>query len=539
MQSSVKVRRKFFSLPTEDKVFVAVIAFGLIARLFALIVLPDAELNDTLYHLDITRYVVENRSLSPEMLFAGQMTTPLYYFVTALPFIFFQLPFTLSTARIFPFIFSAVQLFLAFALLKRIFPKNYLPGLAFVAVHPLLIIFGALNYIETFASVFVLLCFYIYWRFVESRRKIFLITMPFAIGAAALSKLSATILVPAFFLGFLFELLHLGKEKMQPQAGKPGKWKMQYEAGKSGIQLQSGKRSSVAAVLFFLLATALLCSPWFALWFLKGGAILSEQSAQTLLSVQAITNPSIGSVMALPARFNDGFWFFLGQSLDSMPFGISANAVFFVFSIVTGPVLIFLLYGLANGVIKKEKPSIMLLLCFALMAVLLVARGAKFVQSRLMIPALPLFAIAFSSAFKELNSKKMRQLMLFLFCLTAIYGIAFSAFYAMHFRDDYENHVPLYQFVKTLPADSVIAIHPNKTRQIEFISEKKAFAYKTSFDPMDAGQLYSELKKDGITHVAATCYKNPWNMQAIGQIVAEGKADIIYNDSCSNLYAIK
>jgi hypothetical protein len=170
---------------------------------------------------------------------------------------------------------------------------------------------------------------------------------------------------------------------------------------------------------------------------------------------------------------------------------------------------------------------------------LLFARGRRFIHSRLIVPALPLFAIAFSAAFKELNSKKVLQLMLFLFCLTAVYGIAFSAFYAMHFRDDYEQHLPLYQFVKTLPADSVVAIHPNKARQVSFISEKKDFQYVTRFDSLGSGQLYDELKKEGITHIAATCYKNPWNMQAIEEMAAEGKVLLVYSDECSNLYEVK
>ena len=508
-----KIPGKFSGLSFKDKVFVAIIAFGLIARVFALIVLPDAELNDTLYHLDITRYVAENRALPPEILFGGPVTTPLYYFVTALPFIFFQLPFTLSTARIFPFIFSAVQLFLAFALLKRIFPKNYLPGLAFVAVHPLLIIFGALNYIETFASIFVLLCFFVYWRFVETGKRVFLILMPFAIAACALSKASATILIPAFFFAFLFELIKKGKVHA---------------------------RKKMAIALLFVFATLLLSSVWFLLAFFRtGDFLLTETQAYHLTGESAITVLSADYVLTLPARFNASFWFFLSQGFDTMPFGIRESDAFLLFSLVTGPLLIFIFFGLFQGVLKKEKQHTLLLLCFILLAVLLFAKGRKFIHSRLIIPALPLFAIAFSAAFKELNSKKLGRLMLFLFCLTAIYGIAFSAFYAMHFRDEYENHVPLYQFVKALPADSVIAIHPNKIRQIGFIAERKAFAYKERFDDLNAAQLYSALRAEGITHIAATCYKNPWNMQAIEEMQAAGQAKLVYSDQCSNLFELK
>ena len=522
----VKIYRKFNALSFEGKVFTAIIALGLIARLFALIVMPDPMLNDSLYHLGITKYAIENRALPLGQGGISALEVPLYYFVTALPFIFLPIPFTLATARVFPFLFSALQLFLAFILLKRIFPRNWLPGFAFVAMQPLLIVFGSLNYVETFASCFVLLCFYIYWRFAETGKTIYLVSMPFAIAAAALSKLSATVLVPAFFLAFLFELVK-GKQK---QAGQRTVAKGEQKLARQKI---------IATALLFSIAAILLSSAWFIAMFFRGNFSVSQYDANTLLSGHVITYASLNSVITLPAKFNEALWFFLTEALDSHSFVVPANIAFLLFSIATGPVLIFLFYGLVQGLLRKEKQSILLLLCFALMCVLLAARGTKFIQSRFMVPMLPLFGIAAASAFMHLKNANWRKAIIFFFCLTAIYSIAFSALYAMYFRQQFDQVSPALEFARQLPSGSVIAVHPNQTRQVEFISEKKAFGYQTSFDLMDAAQLHTELKSHGITHIAPTCYKNPWNMQAIEEMAASGKLQQIYGDECSKLFEVR
>ncbi|MBN2067037.1 MAG: hypothetical protein JW744_01060 [Candidatus Diapherotrites archaeon] len=501
------------SLSLEQKLFAAILAIGLAARLFCLFVLPDAALSDSLYHLGITRQLVEAGTLPLD---DPALHVPLYYIATALPFMALPVPFTLASAKLFPLAFSGLQLFLAFVLLRRIFPKNYLPGLAFVAVHPLLVIFGAVNYVETFASIFVLLCFYIYWRFAQTGERIFLYAMPFAIAAAALSKLSATILVPAFFLAFLYELL-----------------KGKHASGQ-------GKQERVKGIALFVALTALLIIPWFAFSFANGtGFFASQQDLEIAASSPAVAGLSPESLLMLPAGFNESFWFFLSRSIGSVSLPFSPSAAFLLFSVVTGPVLILVFYGLTKGLASRERHSIVLLLCFALMAVLLAARGTKFIHSRLMVPAIPLFGIAVSNAFVHLRNVNWRRLLLFLFLLTALYSLAFSCFYSMHFAQDNSRHLPLYEFIKGLPQNSVVAVHPNKARQVEFIAGRAAFPYKAAFSEMDSSQLYAELNALGITHVAATCYKNPWGMQAIDEMLTLELLGQVYADECSTVYMVK
>ena len=189
---------KFKSSP--KKLFIGIIAIGLLVRLFTLIIFPDAGLTDSMYHLNITQYVIANGALplgSPP---------PLYYFLTALPFILLPIPLTLETARVFPFIFSALTLLLSYILFKKIFPKHWMYGLAFVVIHPLLIIFGATNYTSTLAALTVLLCFYIYWSYVKTKQNLLLVVMPFALALLFLTRENAALFAPPFFLAFLYEI---------------------------------------------------------------------------------------------------------------------------------------------------------------------------------------------------------------------------------------------------------------------------------------------------------------------------------------------
>ena len=113
---------------------------AIIARLFVLFTLPDTALTDSLYHLSITKYIVQNYAIPFQGIpKAGvvDIPVPLFHILTAGFFILFQLPVNLEVAKIFPFIFSFLQLFLAYLLLKRMFPKNWIFGFAFVAIQPI------------------------------------------------------------------------------------------------------------------------------------------------------------------------------------------------------------------------------------------------------------------------------------------------------------------------------------------------------------------------------------------------------------------
>ncbi|MCX6799443.1 MAG: hypothetical protein NTW59_05110, partial [Candidatus Diapherotrites archaeon] len=254
-----------------DKIFIVIIIAAVAVRLFAIAFMPELQLTDTVYHLQLTKFVATHHSLpvpgeAPQYFGDVPVPVPLYYFATALPFALLPIPFNLAVVKIFPLLFSALQLLLAFLLLRRLFPKHWLAGLAFVAVHPMLIIYGSVNYTETLASVCVLLCFFVYWRFMQTGKNRFIIIMPFVLAATALSKLSATIVVPAFFAMFLAGII-----KWQDPAQK-----IEAKKTKSSPSNRNNFFGKKAKIAFFVFASLLLCSVWFIADYLHTGTIFSS-----------------------------------------------------------------------------------------------------------------------------------------------------------------------------------------------------------------------------------------------------------------------
>ncbi|MFA4855180.1 MAG: hypothetical protein WC634_01160 [archaeon] len=512
-------KKGFFGQSLEAKIFAAIIVLALFARIFVLFALPDTALTDSMYHLSITKYIVENHALPfygiPEAGVVG-MPVPLFHILTAGFFVLFQLPVTLAFAKVFPAIFSFLQLLLSFLILRKLFPKNWVFGFAFVAISPLLVIFGAVNYLETLASVTVLLCFFVYWCYVETGRKIFLVAMPLALMLLAISKENATVLVPVFFVFFLYEIIRKMPSK--------GLGRIAWTAG-------------------FAIASVLLCSAWFAVNFAATGSLGSAFAAGAG-SMAAVLQVPVGfeSIFFYPLNFNSGFWFFLPQGFESAPFGISQELAFAAFTLVSFPVLMLVFFGLAKGLLAGKEPRfkafLLLGLCLAVSLGVLFLRGQRFVHGRMLLPVLPLLGIAFSCAFAEIKSANWKRFLAAVFMLFALYSAAFSSLYAMHFNEDYNSHAPLYQFVKELPEGSIVAIHANKVRQIESISGKETVPYP-KFAGLEPNQLYSKLVELNVTHLAETCYKNPWDKVILDELESQGLIAIVFSDSCSTLYDVK
>lgn len=509
--------KSFLKQNLEVKIFAAIIVLAILTRIFVLFMLPDTALTDSMYHLTITKYLVQNYAIPfhgiPE---AGvlDMPVPLFHILTAGFFILFQVPVTLTVAKIFPVIFSFLQLLLSFILLKKMFPKNWIFGFAFVAIQPMLIIFGGINYLETIASVMVLFCFFVYWRYLKTGDKKFILVMPFALMLLSISKESATILIPAFFVFFLYAVL----KKMSLKNSKNISW-----------------------IVYFVVASILLSSAWFVISFAATGGVSTAINIGVNSLLARSTFPlTFESVFLYPLNLNAGFWFFLSQGFESLPFGISSAMVFAVFTLISFPLLMLVLYGLVKGLSNRKSPLFMpfalLTACFVMSLVPLISRGRLFVSGRMLIPVIPLLGLAFSNAFKELNFTWKRFFTL-IFLLLALYSVAFSSFYALHFYQSYNDHVPLYEFAKDLPEESKIVINANKARQIKFIADKDAFA-PTNFRGLDAEQLYLKLNESGITHLAETCYKNPWNKAVLEELESQDKLVKVFSDDCSNLYRV-
>ncbi len=494
----------------EKWVFAAIIVAAVLLRAYTLAIMPDAPLTDTLYHLTITKYIVQNQAIpfqGIESFGVKDMPVPLFHVLVAAPFILLPVEFSLSAVRIFPVVFSFAQLGLSFVLLRRLFPKHWFYGFAFVAIQPLLVVYGALNYLETLASVFVLLSFYIFVRFAETGRRAYLVLMPFSLAATALSKESATALLPAFFAAFLLEL-----------------WKKRPERGLGGWAKETA---------FFVALTGFLSGLWFLVTRLVAGRI----STTITYGVGFLTGAKeyIGTfpvvfelVYLFPLNFNFAFWFFLAQALETLPF-LDPVLVSMAFTAVSFPILMLLVYGLGKGVFQKKNYAWLLLLLLASVALLLVARR-RFIRYRFLIPVMPLLGVCFCLAFKDLKSLDWRKLFTALFALLSIYSVVVSAGYALHYHNQFQSHEPLYNFFKTLPEESVVAINSNQTRQTEFVSERETVSsYKVGY----------ESGFEGVTHVASTCYKDFWDRGRLESLEEAGGLVKVYEDRCSVVYEVK
>ncbi|MCX6799384.1 MAG: hypothetical protein NTW59_04810, partial [Candidatus Diapherotrites archaeon] len=260
----------------------------------------------------------------------------------------------------------------------------------------------------------------------------------------------------------------------------------------------------------------------------------------------------------LPLLFNESFWFLSRSVFESLPFGPANTLVLVGLDVLTLPLLAFIFYGLLKGVAKKEKPSILLLLCLALASLQFLARYRN-MYPRLIMPIMPLFGIAFAGAFSRAKKPLLKKAALALFSIFAVYSLAFSAAYVLHYNADYARHEPLFAEIGKLPAGSTVAIHSNKARQISFLYDtgtvacgeergkpmsevilcvSSSSAVKT-VNPADSEGVYSSLRQLGATHLAETCYKSPWGETVLPALEAKGKIAKVYSDQCSILYEIR
>lgn len=489
----------FSRLSLAQRVFLALAALAVLTRLFVLFTLPDAAITDTFYHLSISKYIIQNAAL-PFQGIPGtgveRLPVPLFHIIIAAPFMALSMPLSLGAARVFPFIFSAFQLLFSYLILRKLFPRHWPIGFAFAAMQPFLIIFGALNMPDTLASVFVLASFYIWLKFSESREKKYLLAAAIALFGLVFTKENSAILLPVFFIAFLWSARPALKRLWKPLL--------------------------VFSALILVFGISFLA-------FLPSEAVQASEYAQPKVFLEP--------TLLLPLNFNASFWFFLGQGFDSMPFGISHELAFIIFSLVTFPITFFLFFGLAKGAVKKQPHSLILAGFLALASVILLVRSEWSIYSRLLIPVMPLLGIGLSQSFKDFSLEKWKKLFLILFSLTAIYCLAFSSLYALHFHNDHEAHLPLYNFLKELPGEAVVAVHPNKSRAIGFISGKQYLSY-TYFQGLGPEETYSKLLELGATHLASTCYKRIWDEGMLQQLSDEGKLKQVYKDDCSTLFEV-
>jgi hypothetical protein len=88
-----------------------------------------------------------------------------------------------------------------------------------------------------------------------------------------------------------------------------------------------------------------------------------------------------------------------------------------------------------------------------------------------------------------------------------------------------------------LPEGSAIAVHPNLTRQVEFITGKESVSF-AFFQGLEGHALLQALEEKGAGYIAATCYKNPWDTEGLAMLERNDFLEKVFEDNCSTLYHI-
>ena len=139
------------------KLFLAIFFLGIIVRLFTAVMLPDFMMTDTVYHLSISKNIVETGTLplQSEELGITNLPPALFHVFIASNSILTGIAINPASTTIFAVLISLLQLLVTVILLRELFPKSWEYGAAFFTMLPLLTKFAGINYPETLASLFV------------------------------------------------------------------------------------------------------------------------------------------------------------------------------------------------------------------------------------------------------------------------------------------------------------------------------------------------------------------------------------------------
>lgn len=536
-----KGQKKTGSIFTMRNLLFALIALVIISRIFTAIALPDTAFTDALYHLTISKELVITGSLpfsssSNEIIFQHiqpELPPAFFHVAIAEPFILSGRGLDFYLAGFFPVLISILEICLIFLVCRLFFEKKPEYGLIaflFASAQPVLSVFSSVNYPEAIATVLVLFSFYLLMKFNKTKNTAFLLPLPFSIAAAAVSKLTATVLLPVFLIAIIYY---------------PIKHRVKH-AKKIAVFL---------AVLAFLLS-----SFWFLGDFRRAGISHPEYNFfQKLFSsnasdVQNLADTSLGNFQKLalagPAgtvlQFNESFWYFLPASAQSkVPFlqAVPIDAIRILFSAITIPLIAVCIYGLYLILRKREQYWLLLLGILLLGLVPFIQRFHGIIFARLLLVLLPFSGIFFARGLMQINNGGLKKILLLFFCLALLYSCFFMVSTAVYYNNAFSEVSPAFAFIKTLPENSKIAAQRHITRAIIFFtgrdSERDWDEYATANPEELYGYLAGLKEKESVTHLLATCTRSPWNKAALDALEAEGKLRLAFKENCSMVYEIK
>jgi len=486
--------------------FLLILVIGILARLISFVLLPESAYADSLFHLRLVENTLKTGIISTPDIF----TTPLYYAVSFVFFSITRFPLTMPFIRIIPFLVFIFQIVVSFFLLKELFneKKQWFLGLGFIAVFPWLVRYSPVNYVDQFASVFILLFFYAFIKLDKTKNPAVLALTPFILAGIALSKANATLLVPFLLIGLLYYL-----------------FKNKY---------------SIKIIALIALTSIILSSFWFLGNFTQQGnqeAVDEADFGAPLSNVFTALLP--GNLFLSYLSFFD---FPPLTAFDKIPW-IQSVPWFWTalgFFVIMLPIAITLLYGAFKSFKSNKVIQVLIALsCLVLFAFTFKTAVNGVIYTRYMMPVMPLLGILFVQGFdllgKRINWKYALYASLILFAIGSLLLSSVSAYF---YSGVYNQNKELYSEIQKLPEGSYIA-SMGKSREIYFYSGKEAGHPPSATDFFAPEATYQALKENDFTHLAVTCYNDYWNLSTVNALRDSGLLEKVFEKDCSVLYALK
>ncbi|MDO8538466.1 MAG: hypothetical protein Q7S21_06280 [archaeon] len=501
-----------------SNIFIAVLILGLLARIISLIILPEEAYSDAIYHLLYAKEILLQQNAS--VVFNGLIIdTPFYHVLTAIIFSITSWQFVLPFIRFLPAIMIFLQLALLLLILRKILPSNEIIGISFAAIFPWLIVYGTINYLDTFVSVLVLGAVFALIKFNETAKIQWVIVFFFILLAMVFSSLVLLFMIPLLVLIMIFLLRKKGFLKT--------------------ISLQN----------FIIIAMILLVILSMSRGYFECGKMFCSVGDN-----DPGVNPTFNNLNVFEPEFWLGSYlsFFDFPTLESfervsflqtIPFKI----IIPLFILVTIPIFLLILFGVIKYLQEKNLiGKIIILLILSVIAIafyitLVDDRVLEVFYVRFLIAIMPLLAILFAKGFIELRQEHFRKIAVLSLLLFAFYSLAFTGVSASYYNSIEQKHQGLYSFASTLPENANI-YSKVKSRAIKFNSARNSgeiIEYDKDFYSQSSNYIYSQLKEEGFTYLVEECYRNPWKQQTINELVENNKLAKVFEDECVKVYEIQ
>ncbi len=504
------------------KVFLFVLLLGILARIISFLVLPEDTYSDAVFHLDLVRTMIETGSIAE---IQAILPMPLYHFALFIFFVITGLPLEMPFVRIIPFVISLMQILFAYLLFRELFSKKkefqknlpsynskelqdkilVIMGVAFVASHAVLSIFSTVNFTGPIAAMFVLSSFWLLAKINNSFKINYFEIALFIVSVFALSltKLNATIAVPALIIGLAVVL---------------------YYKKVSFVRI-----GTIVAILL------ILSSAWFAFNSLTIGSPLGFSSGEVSAGItEEILTTRITAERALFFPLN--FWYFpnsdLFEKVGLSNFYIISLILFFIAIL---PLFISMLIGMYDSFKKKKIVYLAMFLAIVFISFIVIKRGF---ESRLFLPVLPLFGIFVVYGFSSIKNKYFKSAIILSFLIFGLFSFGYVTGSALYFNSQNQDVSGLYEFMSDLPDNSKI-LSSSEHRRISFNTGIDSHFIHNMSKMTSEAQLLSPANENGFTHYAVTCRDDSVidsNLKA--SLISNNSLSEIYRDDCSVLYVI-